>query len=191
MNIPIAITVLRFILAPVACFFYYTGSFRLAILVVAVAVLSDWVDGFIARRTGSTTELGAKLDPLADKFLVLLAFLTLSIRGYMDWSLTALVIGRDLLIVGTIIWLSHRGVRLEYRPVNLSKWSTALQFVALLTAFILSYCGEGHAGGFLCKGTWLRVIHPLSLLGMAWFAVLSGLNYFWIERRFLCRRYEN
>lgn len=191
MNIALAITALRFVLAPIACGLYYQGVFKWALILATVSAFTDLIDGEIARRTGRTTELGARLDPLADKWFALLAFCVLSLRGYIDWSLTLLVIGRDVVIILGIGLLTRKGIKLRYRPATLSKWTTMVQMITLVSTFVLSYCAEAvDRSTFLCDTPAVAVLQSISVLFAAWFTVLSGLNYLWIGYR-LCKRSPN
>lgn len=185
MNLAIAITLSRFVFAPIACGLYYARLYPMAAIVIAVGALTDWIDGVVARKTGRVTELGARLDPLADKWFALLAFVTLSLRGDIPWWISAVVIGRDGMIVVGVMIVMHYNRRLRFEPVSLSKWTTALQSLALIATFARSYCIDAQAA---CELTPVMVIQTLALHGMVWFLVISGLNYGWVGWTLLCKR---
>jgi len=106
LNVPNLLTLLRILSVPVYLSLLVDGSYRTALLVFAVAGLTDALDGAIARLTDSRTELGAHLDPLADKLLLVSSFIALSILGLMPVQLMIIVIVRDVVILGGVILTS-------------------------------------------------------------------------------------
>ena len=120
---------------------------RLAFLLFLAAGVSDAVDGFLAKRFGMTTELGAYLDPLADKVLIVSIYVALGITGVIPLWLVILVVSRDIMIVGAIIlsWLVDRPVKIK--PHMVSKVNTAAQIVfAGLVLASLGYRFRRRAG---------------------------------------------
>ena len=112
MSIPNLITLARIILVPVVVWAIASGQLRLAFLLFLAAAISDGVDGFLAKRFGMKTELGAYLDPLADKVLIVSIYVTLGITGVIPLWIVILVVSRDFMIVGAIIlsWVVDRPV---------------------------------------------------------------------------------
>jgi cardiolipin synthase len=129
LSIPNFITVARILLVPIIVWAIAAGEMRAAFLVFLVAAVSDAVDGFLAKRFGMTTELGAYLDPLADKILIVSIYVALGVTGVIPRWLVILVVSRDLLIVGAIMlsWLLNNPVRMK--PLLVSKANTAAQIV--------------------------------------------------------------
>ncbi len=127
MSIPNLITVLRILLVPVVVWAIATGRMQLAFLLFLAAAISDAVDGFLAKRFGMKTELGAYLDPLADKVLIVSIYVTLGITGVIPLWIVILVVSRDFMILGAIIlsWVVDRPV--EIRPHPVSKFNTGVQ----------------------------------------------------------------
>jgi cardiolipin synthase len=119
----------RIILVPVVVWAIASGQLRLAFLLFLVAAISDGVDGFLAKRFGMKTELGAYLDPLADKVLIVSIYVTLGITGVIPLWIVILVVSRDFMIVGAIIlsWVVDRPVKI--RPHMISKVNTGMQIV--------------------------------------------------------------
>jgi cardiolipin synthase (CMP-forming) len=109
-----------------------------ALLVFAIGGFTDFLDGFVARRMNQQTALGAYLDPVADKLLVITSFVMLgSIGGIPVW-LTVIVVARDILIVlgyGIIYLLVDE--RLQVRPSLIGKWSTTFQLLTLAVALLM------------------------------------------------------
>jgi cardiolipin synthase (CMP-forming) len=129
LSIPNLITLARIILVPVVVWAIASGQLRLAFLLFLAAAISDAVDGFLAKRFGMKTELGAYLDPLADKVLIVSIYVTLGITGVIPLWIVILVVSRDFMIVGAIIlsWVVDRPVKI--RPHFVSKLNTGVQIV--------------------------------------------------------------
>jgi cardiolipin synthase len=125
--IPNLITIVRLFLVPLTVMAMATREWSMAFSAFVVAGVSDALDGFIARHFNMKTELGAYLDPIADKSLLVSAFVTLSIIGEVPAWLTISVVFRDLLIVGAIIlcWVLEKPMAI--RPLMISKINTAVQ----------------------------------------------------------------
>jgi CDP-diacylglycerol--glycerol-3-phosphate 3-phosphatidyltransferase len=124
-----AITVVRLVLAiPVLVVVIEHGSSWFTFTGWVVLSLTDGLDGWVARRDG-TTRSGAFLDPLADKILVVGAFVALAIRGDFEWIAVVLVGGRELGISAYRSWAARRGMSLPARP--LGKYKANLQFLAV------------------------------------------------------------
>ncbi|HMU85699.1 MAG TPA: CDP-diacylglycerol--glycerol-3-phosphate 3-phosphatidyltransferase [Leptospiraceae bacterium] len=147
MNLPNFLTVLRVISVPFFIYFLVQPSFtwRLtAFILFALASLTDLVDGYLARKWNQQTEFGKFLDPLADKFLVLGAFITFVVltEQVQVWMVLCIV-GRDMLITA----LRYLGIRKgkSLRTSRFGKWKTALQMfsiVIILMSFLLVSYGD-------------------------------------------------
>jgi cardiolipin synthase len=110
-----------------------------ALYLFVIAGLTDGIDGFLARHYDWRTEIGAWLDPLADKALLVSIFVTLGIFGHLPTWLVILVVSRDVLIIGAIVlsWMMERPVRVK--PLLVSKINTAAQI--LLATLVLANFG--------------------------------------------------
>jgi cardiolipin synthase len=144
-NIPNFITVLRLFLVPAIVAMIASHSWWPAFTVFAVAGISDGVDGFIARRFDMRSELGAYLDPLADKALLMSIYVALAIAGILPGWIAILVVSRDVMIVGAVVvsWVLDRPV--EIRPLWVSKLNTATQITfagAVLAAMAFGFSLE-------------------------------------------------
>jgi cardiolipin synthase len=104
-----------------------TGRYGLAFVCFVAAGITDGVDGYLARRWNQRTELGAYLDPLADKALLVSIYVTLGIVGHLPSWLVILVVSRDVMIVGAVIlsWLLDQ--RVTIKPLFVSKVNTVGQ----------------------------------------------------------------
>jgi cardiolipin synthase len=135
-SIPNLITLGRILLVPIIIWAIASNQMEFALAVFIVAGVSDAVDGFLAKRLNMTSELGALLDPLADKALLVSIYIALGIWGAMPRWLVILVVSRDFMIVAAVIvsWLFDKPVAMK--PLMVSKLNTVAQvaFAALVLA---------------------------------------------------------
>lgn len=165
MTIPNLITSIRIILAPLFIIYLINERFLAALIVFAAAGVSDGIDGLTARLFNQRSQVGAFLDPLADKILLVSAFVVLAVRGFVPPWLTVLVISRDVLILlgALILFLNDSDFRV--RPSVLSKMNTCLQ----LTAVFMVLCK-----GYIPLPNYLSI----SVFWMTGFLTISsGLHY--------------
>jgi cardiolipin synthase len=120
LTLPNAISALRIAMIPVFVLLIVDPDTSAAGLVLfAVVVATDWVDGVIARRTGQVSELGKVLDPVADRLAIAAGIIALAVAGLFPWWAAALIIGRDLVVLAAGAYaLSRRRVRLDVRWVG-------------------------------------------------------------------------
>jgi len=136
-TLPNIITLLRLIAVPCVIYLMMTDAFGWAFVLFVLAGISDAVDGAIARHVpGQASELGAWLDPIADKALLVSIFVVLGAGHHLPLWLAMLVVSRDVMIVGGVLlsWAMARPVPIH--PVLVSKANTAAQilYVALVLA---------------------------------------------------------
>jgi cardiolipin synthase len=129
LSIPNLITLGRILLVPVVVWAIYNGSMLLAFMLFLIAGISDAVDGFLAKRFNMSSELGAYLDPLADKTLIVSIYVTLGIAGKIPGWLVILVVSRDIMIVGAVVLSRLIGSPVRVKPLLVSKLNTAAQIV--------------------------------------------------------------
>jgi cardiolipin synthase (CMP-forming) len=130
LSIPNLITLGRILLVPIVVWAIATpGTMWVAFVLFVVAGVSDGVDGFLAKRFGMTTELGAYLDPLADKALIVSIYISLGINEAIPRWLVILVVSRDILIVGGIMLSWVMGNPLKIKPLLVSKLNTVAQIM--------------------------------------------------------------
>jgi cardiolipin synthase len=125
MNIANFITLGRLLLVPVTVWLIISDAHKAAFLAFVVAGVSDWVDGYLARNHGMGTEIGAYLDPVADKALLVSVYVTLGFLKEIPPWLVILVVSRDVLIVVAVLvsWLMNQPMRMA--PLMIGKISTA------------------------------------------------------------------
>ncbi len=192
-NLPNAITVSRlFLTAGFILFvaFESTWGHLTALILFIVAAISDFVDGWLARKMNMVTPLGKLLDPLADKILVCSAFVFLTAEGLCPVWVTALIIGREFLVTGL------RQIAIEAGQVlaadRLGKWKTTFQLSYIIAGMIRLTLDSMESVGALSplhtlttpwgEGAWLL---PISLGLAVGLTVISGWNYVWSSRYLL------
>ena len=129
LNLPNLITIGRILLVPVVVWAIGSRQMQIAFLVFLIAGVSDAVDGFLAKRLGMTSDLGAHLDPLADKVLIVSIYVALGITEAVPRWLVILVVSRDILIVGGVMLAWFLGKPIRVKPVLVSKLNTVAQII--------------------------------------------------------------
>ena len=138
-NIPILLTWLRVALIPLVVGVYYLPEHWLpvaernlaATLVFIVAAITDWFDGYLARRWNETSAFGAFLDPVADKLMVAGALLVLVQLDRVNAVIAFIIIGREITISALREWMAEIGARKSVAVSSLGKIKTAAQMVAI------------------------------------------------------------
>jgi cardiolipin synthase len=166
LSIPNLITLGRILLVPFVIWAIASGELRIAFVLFMAAAISDAIDGFLAKRFGMQTELGAYLDPLADKVLIMSIYLTLGISGVIPRWIVILVVSRDVMIIGAVIlsWLVDKP--LTVKPLTISKLNTACQI--LYASLVLAVNGFGFDAGWLLTLT-LALVTALTLLSIGFY----------------------
>lgn len=139
MSVPNIITLARLLAVPVAIWLVLAGEMMAAFWLFVAAGVSDGVDGFIAKHFDQRTALGALLDPIADKALLVSMFVTLGIARLLPNWLVILVVFRDILIVGGFLLATAVSWPGRWEPLWISKLNTVVQIV--LIAVVLGRLG--------------------------------------------------
>jgi cardiolipin synthase (CMP-forming) len=166
LNLPNLISLGRLLLVPLAIWLILGGRYGAAFWVFIVAGVSDALDGFIAKHFDRRTRLGALLDPVADKALLVSVYVTLGLAHQLWTSLVILVVFRDVMIVGGFLMMQAFAAPKHYDPLYVSKINTGLQIA--LVAFVLGRLGLGGNSGGIDIGLSYAVIAT---------TVLSGISY--------------
>jgi cardiolipin synthase len=162
LSIPNLITLGRILLVPVIVWAIASGAMWIAFVLFLGAGLSDAVDGYLAKRFHMTTELGAYLDPLADKALIVSIYIALGVNGLIPGWLVILVVSRDIMIVGAVMLSWLVGTPIKVKPLLVSKLNTVAQIV--FACVVLGTLGFGYP------------LPTLSLILMGVVAVLTLLS---------------
>lgn len=139
MTIPNLITVLRIILVPIFVIYMINNNTLASLIVFIIASMSDALDGFIARVFHQKSDLGAHLDPLADKILLMTAYITLAILKMIPSWLAVLTISRDVIILLGVLILYLNRYPVKIHPSLLSKATTVIQVATILTVLSHGY----------------------------------------------------
>lgn len=166
------LTVLRILLIPVFVSLLVYRKPGAALVVFAAAALTDLLDGYIARRRGSQSRLGAFLDPMADKLLLTASFVTLTYLKVLPFWIAAVVISRDVILVVGALLIYMLGGRIHPQPTWAGKAATFFQILTVLLGLLSRY--------------FRLPFGPAPVLWLAAaFTVVSGLQYIVQGMRFL------
>ena len=180
-NLPNQLTAARFVLALVLFILIEYALWVPCIGVFALAAVTDWLDGYLARKQGLTSTLGRNLDPLVDKVLICGAFiflLPIPNSGVYAWMVTV-VVGRELIITSLRSFLENRGA--TFGADWLGKVKMVLQCAALLAIFLALEIPE------MAILNWTRIALIYAMLAAT---ALSGLQYLW-RAAHLLRTYDS
>lgn len=168
-SLPNLITIGRLLLTPVTIAMIVEQNWRMAFILFVVGSLSDALDGWLAKTFNLQSDLGAMLDPVADKALIVSVYVTLAIVGALPSWLVIMVVSRDLMIVGGVVisWLMSHPVTVH--PHLASKATTAAQL--LLAAVVLAHAAYGLAP---------PLIEPMLLALVAALTMASASVYLWL-----------
>jgi CDP-diacylglycerol--glycerol-3-phosphate 3-phosphatidyltransferase len=177
-NLPTWLTLFRVALLPVMVLVFYLpfkGHNLTAAVVFALAGLTDWLDGYLARRLNMTSKFGAFLDPVADKLMVAVTLFMLVADHRGDWSgivmaiTSAVIVGREISISALREWMAEIGMRATVRVAFLGKLKTGMQIFALIV-LILQHEKDAEALRLYHIGEGLLVIAGI-------LTIWSGLYY--------------
>jgi len=164
-NLPNLFTLARLVLAPFVAADILHNHYGRAIVLFFLAGLSDVIDGFLARRLEATTPAGAYFDPIADKILLSVIYISLGVAGAIPWWMVSVVFGRDILILAMAAYgLLFTSLR-KFPPSVWGKISTFFQIAAALMVMI------ARAG--------IAAPVTLALCLMLFGTIVSGLHYMW------------
>ena len=146
MTLPNQLTILRIILSPVFLYLFLSDIIwmkQVSIAVYIVAALSDWYDGWLARKFNYITSWGKFWDPLADKILTSAAFIGFAIVDLIPWWMVIIIVGRDVLITLLRVYADLKSY--TFTTSYYAKWKTLLQMIFLyylLILFVAQYTPE-------------------------------------------------
>jgi cardiolipin synthase len=164
LSIPNLITLARILMVPVVVWAIASHAMLTAFALFLAAGVSDAVDGFLAKRFGMTTVLGAYLDPLADKALIVSIYVTLGIFREMPGWLVILVVSRDIMIVSAVVLSWLVGSPVKMKPLLVSKLNTVAQIA--FACVVLGSLGFAIEAGALTIAL-MGLVAALTLLSVA------------------------
>ncbi|KIL36667.1 CDP-diacylglycerol--glycerol-3-phosphate 3-phosphatidyltransferase [Cohnella kolymensis] len=166
MNVPNMLTVSRFILIPIFLALYFNDYRITALLVVLLAGLTDFLDGYIARRRGQITMTGIMLDPLADKLMMLSVVIALLLGHMLPWSAVAVMAFREVGMIAFSAFFHFRGYKTV--PANLlGKATTVVYYLAVVLLFLeqpggVAVLWSGIALSFIASAIYLSKFRRLN-----------------------------
>lgn len=173
MNLPNTLTLTRVLMIPLFVIFIINKHFGWALITFVIAGITDGIDGLLARITHQRTELGAYLDPIADKLLLFAAFITLAIVEIIPSWLVVIVITRDVIILVGFLVMLLTGYHPKINPSLLSKMTTTVQIITIVLVLL-----NGYHPAF-------KHLSIIAVYGTALMTVLSGSHYIYIGTRIL------
>lgn len=177
MSIANYITILRLISIPAIAYYYLSGQYLIALYLLIFAGFSDLLDGYLARRFEQRTKLGAILDPLADKTLMFVCFLTLVYTRQIPLWLFLLVVSRDVYIVLGVWFLKWRCKKLYIRPTYLSKLTTFFQLGFLFFTFLNLSAAISRIGILNSYASWIETSQKIMMVLVVVMTFASALHY--------------
>ena len=178
MNWANLITYFRMLLIPMVVLSYYSElqyANMLAAMLFALASLSDWLDGYLARRLNQTSEFGAFLDPVADKLLVVTVLIMLVGELNPLLAPTIVIIAREVLISALREWMATRGHREAVAVAFSGKLKTTFQMIAIVTLILVTESSPD----------WLLMTGFVMIYIAALLSLYSALHYFKAARPYL------
>lgn len=183
MNIPNKLTILRIVLSFVCIGFILKNSFVslvIAFIVFSLASITDFFDGYLARKNNLTSDLGKILDPIADKILIIGVFCAFLELGVINAWMVSLIMFREFIITGLRLYGLNKGVALEAKKFG--KHKTVSQvigiFIILLVLIFKKVFPESTAVALLYG----KCI-PIFMWYVVTITLFSGAYYFWVNRR--------
>jgi len=174
-TLPNLLTIARLILSPFIFAAIVSGRHENALILFALAALTDGMDGLLARRINQATLLGAYLDPIADKILLSGVYISLAVAGKIPSWLVVIILGRDLFLLASsgiaLLFTSYR----EFRP---SVWGKASTFVQIACATAWMSPNALNLASFETLAQ--ALVWPVATI-----TIWSGLHYSWRGFRFL------
>ena len=172
------LTLLRMLLIPAFVILVIYGHLGWALTVFVIAGVTDGLDGLIARRSNQKTSLGAWLDPMADKLLlvttfVVLALPNLDLANRLPVWLTVCIISRDVVIILTVAVVNLAIGRRTFRPSIFGKIATATYIVTAVAAMLFNYLG--YHSVIVDVGIWTSLA----------ITIISSLHYIWHARQII------
>lgn len=170
-QIPNVITLVRIALVFPTTWLLWESRYVEGLILMSIAGASDALDGWLARRFGWGSRFGAAMDPVADKLLIAAMFIVFTLQGHIALWLTAIVLGRDAIILTGAATYRLLFEPIEFAPTFISKANTAMQIVTVLL-LLLALCGFPSLSSFAAALADPYCFYILAILGVS-----SGLDY--------------
>jgi cardiolipin synthase len=178
MSLPNILTLIRILLIPLFIILIMYKYLGWALVVFGIAGITDGIDGLLARLTRQRTELGAYLDPIADKLLLSAAFITLAIIEILPRWLAVIVITRDVIILLGLLVMILNNYHVIIHPSLISKFTTLLQISTILLVLLINY------------DPFFKHLYTIIIYGTTFFTILSGAHYIYVGTRIINEKKE-
>lgn len=187
MALPNQLTLLRIALTPLFAVSLTFETRYLSLAIFFLASLTDWYDGYVARKYGNITNIGKYLDPLADKLLISTAFGMFTYLGLVKFWMFVAIASRDFLITGLRSYAMH--LNKPFFTSNFAKWKTACQMMAIYLILIWLIVKESHQNGEPIPA-WMEDVENWNVIGnmmlfVTFFTLATGVSYLFDNRRHL------
>ena len=166
-SFPNLLTLLRLSFIPFVVSSILDGWYGIALILFILAGISDGLDGLLARALGQRTKLGEYLDPIADKLLISTLFLVLSAMHRIPWRVTAVVFGRDIIILVICALVYITTPLRDFSPTLIGKANTVAQIVTLGVTILLE----------VKSWTWVLVLKRIGIWAVFVLTIVSALHY--------------
>lgn len=183
MNTPNKLTILRIILSFICIGFILQNSLSsllIAFVAFCLASITDFLDGYIARKRNLISDLGKILDPIADKILIIGVFCAFLELGIINSWMVSLIMFREFIITGLRLYGLNKGTVLEAR--RFGKHKTVSQVVGIFVIFFALILSKILPGSLIVPFLYGKLI-PLLMWYIVIITVFSGIYYFWVNRK--------
>jgi len=168
-HVPNILTLLRLLAAPFLVILLKEGAYQQALVLFVLAGISDGLDGYIAKRFGFVSRLGAILDPLADKVLIISTYVMLTLLGDLPFWVLIIVGFRDLVIIGGYLILDQLYQIVQMSPSRISKLNTFTQIFLVIVVLLQQ------------SGGWVgHITVNLGIACVVITTIASGIHYVWV-----------
>lgn len=188
MNVPNILSVIRILLSPVFLFLFLTGGAvlqRISLVVFFIAVLTDWYDGWYARKYKSITKTGIFLDPLADKILTTFAFILFYIKGMLPYWMLLIITLRDIVITILRSYDEFRGFTIKTSKIAKTKTFLQMTYIFFILGMFILPTFDLNEETKICINDFLfhSTANYIMMLIITLITLYTGISYF-IEKRY-------
>ena len=183
MNIPNKLTISRIILSFICVGFLLKNtllSFFIAFVIFCCASITDFLDGYIARKKNLISDLGKILDPIADKILIIGVFCAFLELGIINSWMVILIMFREFIVTGLRLYSLNKGIVLEAKKFG--KHKTVSQVVGIFVIFFALILSKILPGSLIVSFLYGKLI-PVLMWYIVIITLSSGVYYFWVNRK--------
>tara|TARA_B100001029_G_C15016119_1_gene427452 strand:- start:515 stop:1057 length:543 start_codon:yes stop_codon:yes gene_type:complete len=176
-KIPNILSILRIILIPLVAWLILFDYFLFALITTLVIAISDFLDGFLARRLDAESEIGSYLDSIADKAFIISAYMLIGTQNLLPLFVIIIVISRDIIIMGAFCLSFAMNQRLDINPLRISKINTFLQFTLIILVLVQNIGELSYLQGFTYLISVNMYMVITTTIASLFFYIKQWLNY--------------